>query len=85
MLLNLPLSLPVFTDADFTCYQNDCKQECGSLKIAYESNILLLQVMPEHELLKLCPLLKSSFAFKGTNTKTARFGSYPKSGNFNKL
>ncbi len=25
------------------------------------------------------------FAFKGTNTKTAHFGSYPKSDNFNKL
>ncbi len=27
----------------------------------------------------------SSFAFKGTKTKMARFGSYPKSGNLNKL
>jgi len=44
-------------------------------------------VLPELELLKFRPLPRStsSFAFKGTDTEMVRFGSYPKSGNFNKL
>ncbi len=41
----------------------------------------------ELELLKLRPLLREHqlICIKATYSNTARFGSYPKSGNFNKL
>ncbi len=70
---------------DFETEYVFCKDNRLVLCNVYLQRLALL--MPELELLKLRPLLREHqlICIKATYSNTERFGSYPKSGNFNKL